>query len=104
MAKYAGLVGYVTQKETVPGVWASVTIEKKMRGDVIGLSNSFKQEDNVNDDVTLNKRISVVANPYAYANFTSLKYITYLGVKWRVTGIEVQRPRLILSVGGIWNG
>lgn len=105
MTKYSGLVGYVTQEETSPGIWSSVVIEKKMRGDVLRLSNSFNQEPNqVNDNVVIQQRISVVADPYSYANFTSLKYVIYLGVKWKVTGIESQRPRLILTLGDVWNG
>lgn len=104
MTKYAGLVGYVTQMETRPGIWEPVETEKQMRGDVIRLANSYESADKVNDDIILNNRISLVGDPFAYSNFTNLKFITYLGAKWKVTGIEVQRPRLICTLGGIWNG
>lgn len=109
MAKFAGLVGYVTQEETKKGIWSPVTTERKMRGDVIRIANSFVSDgrtssDKVNDDITLQNRISLVADPYAYSNFTSIKYVKYLNVKWKVENIEVQRPRIILSLGGVWNG
>lgn len=105
MAKYAGLVGYSTQKETTPGVWTNDIVERKVRGDVIRLSSSFHDSsEKVNDDLALEHRISIVADPFAYENFTNLKYITYLGHKWKVVSIEVQRPRLIISLGGVWNG
>lgn len=104
MAKYAGLVGYVTQEETSPGIWSSVNNEKSMRGDVIRQSSSFEQGEKVNDDINLQNRISLVGNPYAYSNFTSIKYIWYLGNKWKVVSVEVARPRLILTLGGLWNG
>lgn len=104
MAKYAGLVGYVTQEETSPGIWSHVSTEKEMRGDVIRLASSFEQGEKVNDDINLQNRISLVGNPYAFSNFTSIKYVWYLGNKWKVTGVEVLRPRLILTLGGLWNG
>ena len=108
MAKFAGLVGYALEKETSPGVWTNEVVERKMRGDVIRLSSSFRADgrrniDKVHDDVSLDHRISLVADPFAYENFTCIKYINYLGQKWKVESIEVQRPRLILSVGGLWN-
>lgn len=103
MAKYSGFVGYAKSVETSKGVWTEVITDRKVRGDVIRLGNSVDSADKVNDDITLQNRISLVADPYSYDNFTEIRYITYLGSKWKVTGIEVQRPRLILSIGGIWN-
>ena len=104
MAKFAGLVGYVTQKESESGVWLPETVERKMRGDVIRAASSFNANEKVNEDVILQQRISLVGDQYAYANFTGLKYVTYLGVKWKVLSIEVNRPRLVVTLGGVWNG
>ena len=103
MAKYAGLVGYATQEETRPGVWSNVIVERMMRGDVIRLAASHTSSEKVNDDVTLQNRISLVGDPFAYDNFLNIKYLTYMGIKWKVQGIEVSRPRLIVSLGGVWN-
>lgn len=102
MARYAGSVGFATQTETSPGVWVDGIEERMMRGDVIKASNSFTQGESVNDDVTLGHRISLLGDPYAYENFTGMRYITYLGVKWKITSIEIQRPRLIVNVGGVY--
>ena len=104
MAKCAGVVGYVTQKEHESGVWLPETVERKMHGDVIRAASSFNANEKVNEDVILQQRISLVGDQYAYANFTGLKYVTYLGVKWKVLSIEVNRPRLVVTLGGIWNG
>ena len=104
MAKFAGLVGYVTQKESTSGVWLPETVERKMRGDVIRAASSFNANEKVNEDIILQQRISLVGDPYSFANFTTLKYVTYLGVKWKVLSIEVNRPRLIVTIGGVWNG
>ena len=104
MTKYAGKVGYAIQSEKAPGVWVDEIVERKMRGDVIGSSSSFRPGESVNDDIVLGHRISLVGDPYAYENFTGLRYVTYLGVKWKVTGIEIQRPRMIVTVGDIYVG
>ena len=104
MTKFAGLVGYVTQKEHESGVWLPETVERKMHGDVIRAASSFNANEKVNEDVILQQRISLVGDQYAYANFTGLKYVTYLGVKWKVLSIEVNRPRLVVTLGGVWNG
>lgn len=108
MAKFTGLVGYVTQTETSPGIWQSIPVERKMRGDVFRLASSVTgdgrvRDGKINEDIDIQQRISLVADPFAYENFSSLKYITYMGVKWKITGVEVQRPRLILTLGGVWN-
>lgn len=109
MAKFTGLVGYVTQTETSPGIWQSIPVERKMRGDVLRLASSVTsdgrvRDGSINDDIDIQQRISLVADPFSYENFSSLKYIVYMGVKWKISGVEVQRPRLILTLGGVWNG
>ena len=104
MSKFAGLVGYVTQRETAPGVWTSEPIEKRMRGDIINAGHQFGTAEKVNDDVTLRLLISLVGDAYSYTNFASLRYIVYLGVKWKVESVQIARPRLILTLGGMWNG
>lgn len=103
MPKYAGLVGYVTTKETSLGVWEQVASEHKMRGDVIRVQNSSTEGSKINDDISMNNRISLVGNQFAYQNFMNIKYIMYMGIKWKVSSVEVQRPRLILTLGGVWN-
>ena len=104
MAKFAGLVGYVTQKESTAGVWLPETVERKMRGDVIRAASSFNANEKVNEDIVMQQRISLVGDPYAFANFTALKYITHMGAKWKVMSIEGTRPRVIETRGGVWNG
>lgn len=103
MAKFSGNVGFTSQEETRPGVWEEVKTERTMRGDVLSLAMSVQSGDKVIDDINLNNRISLVADKYSYENFHNLKYIVYLGGKWKVTNVDVQRPRLILTLGGVWN-
>lgn len=104
MAKFAGLVTYVVTKETVPGVWAEVAESVTMRGDIIRKGAVVQNGDKVNDDVVLNHRVSLVADDYALGNYQDIKRIQIDGREWNINNIEVQRPRIIVTVGGLWNG
>jgi len=109
MAKYSGLVGYITQEESSPGVWSSVENPKLMKGDIIRQSSSFQSDgrtssSKVNDDITLNHRVSLLGDAYAFSNYYTIKWIALDGLKWQVSSVEIQRPRIIVTLGGLWNG
>lgn len=108
MAKYYGSVGYVKTVEKddpeFPGVFETVETVKKYSGDVLSYSRRWKTSENLNDDITISNRISIIADPYAFQNLSFIRYVVWMGVKWKVTDVEVQYPRLILSVGGVYNG
>lgn len=105
MARFYGKVGYGLTVETAPDVWSDVITERDYYGDVLNDTVSFEESDKVNDDLRLSSRISIVADPYALGNFSDIKYVLDAGgVYWSVTSVEVQRPRLILSTGGVYNG
>lgn len=104
MTKFAGLVGYVTQEETVPGVWSPVEKPVMMKGDVISQASSVQNDGKVNSDITLNHRVSLIGDAYAFENYYNLKWIDLNGRKWEISSVELRRPRLIVSVGGLYNG
>jgi len=104
MAKFSGLVGYVTQSETSPGVWSSVENSIMMKGDIIRQSSNSQNGDKVNSDVFLNHRVSLVGDAYSFGNYYNIRWIEVDGLKWEVSSVEIQRPRIILSLGGVWNG
>lgn len=104
MGKFCGKVGYVETVETSPGVHTEQVTERMYFGDVNRLSGRFQTTDQVNDDITIANEISIVADPFAYANFNSLRYVEYMGTLWKITNVEVKYPRLILTVGGVYNG
>ena len=103
MAKFYGSVGYAETTETAPGVWTEVLTERQYSGDVLKLSRRWQAGDNLNDDLAINNLISIVADPFAYQNFYKMRYIEWMGAFWKITNIEVQRPRLILTIGGVYN-
>lgn len=103
MAKFAGKIGFSTTLETSPGIWSSDVIEKTYIGDVLKASLKYKSDSQINDDVILSKRISILADVYVNNNLHSIKYVTYMGTKWTVTEFDIQYPRLILTLGGVYN-
>lgn len=103
MAKYYGLIGYGTTRETRPGVWEKDITERNYYGDVLQFTRRLEPGGNLNDDLNINNKISIVADPFAYENFHAILYISWMGIKWKVTNVEVQYPRLILTIGGVYN-
>lgn len=104
--KYSGKIGFWHDDvEIRPGVYKNGITEKTYTGDI---TRSFQQWDRaseqLNDDLRLNNRISILADLYLMQNLSSIKYITYMGTKWRVNTIEIQYPRVMLDIGGVWNG
>lgn len=104
MARFYGPVGYATSVETAPGVWQDLVVERNLSGDEVRNTVTQRNGEKVNDDLSIGNSISVVADAYAYKNFHTIKYVEWNGVRWRVDTVEVQRPRLILSLGGVYNG
>lgn len=104
MAKFYGEIGYGIPMELRPGVWDEMIEERSYFGDVI--ENSFRntQGDGVVDDINVNNKISIVADTFAYQHFHTIRYVIWLGVKWKVSNVVVQSPRLTLSIGGVYNG
>lgn len=104
MARYYGAIGYATTIESSPGVFKEEIVERMYRGDVIRNARRLEKGEGINDNVNINNSISIVADPYANENFFAIRYASWMGAKWKVTNIEVERPRLILTIGGLWNG
>lgn len=103
MAKFSGKIGYFVSVEKEPGLWVEDFVERQYYGDLMRLSNSNQSSSNVNDNISLNNSISIVADPYANENFQHMRYVVFMGAKWKITNAEVQYPRIILTVGGVYN-
>lgn len=102
--RYYGAVGYDITEETAPDVWTSHIVEVMYRGDVRRMVRRLVADDEVNDDVNISNEISIVADAFALQNFQNIRYIVWNGVKWKVRSITVDRPRLTLEIGGLYNG
>lgn len=103
MAKFFGPIGYATLVETKPGAWDEEIIEKEYFGEVIRNNRRLQSSDKINDNINISNQISIIADPYAIQNFHNMRYVEFMGTKWKVSDIEVQFPRLLLTLGGIYN-
>lgn len=104
MAKFYGKIGYAISKEVTPGVWKDVIDEHCYYGDLIRNTRKIQSASQLNDDINIANEISILADPFACENSRFMRYVEFMGSKWKVTGVEVAYPRLILSIGGVYNG
>ena len=104
MAKFYGEIGYAITTETKSGVWEEQIVERTYSGELLRNTRRLQTGDQVNDDVTISNEISIIADPFANENFHSMRYVQFMGTKWKVATIVVQYPRLILTIGGVYNG
>ena len=104
MAKFFGTIGYAEMTDSGDGVWKEEIVERSYSGDIIKNSRRLQPGENLNDNLVLNNEISILSDPYANENFHKIRYANWMGSLWKVTNVVVQRPRLILSLGGVYNG
>lgn len=105
MAKFYGQIGFVVPVEDPPesGVIVNKQIERNYYGDIVKNYRRWESQQQVNDDVNVSNEISIVADPYVNLNTPFIRYAIWNDVKWKVTSVEVQYPRLVLSIGGVYN-
>ena len=104
MSKFYGPVGYITQQEISPGIWDDVVVERSYRGDILQNIRKWEPTEHKNDDVVISNRISIIADIFAYENLSTIRYVSWMGIRWKVNNVEIQRPRLILTLGEVYNG
>lgn len=104
MSKFCGKVGYGITKQVKPGVWEEIIEEKDVVGDL--LKNTYRQNvsSSVNPKIVLNNTVSVILDPYMLQNYNLIRYISFRGIAWNVDSVEVQYPRLVLTLGGEYHG
>ena len=104
MAKWYGNIGYVETVETNPGVFVEQVTEHDHYGDMLPETRRLQSANQVNDDINIVNKLSIVADPYATEHYYSMRYAWYMGARWKITHVEVLYPRLILTLGGLRNG
>lgn len=104
MPKFCGMIGYAISEETAPGVWEDHVVERPYYGDLVRNSRRFENKSQLNDNVRISNNFSIVADEFAYANFHTIRYVTYNGTKWKVESVDAsQPPRLVLEAGEVYN-
>lgn len=104
MAKFYGKVGYGETIESAPGVWVDRITEYTYYGDVIRNTRRLVDGESLNNDLTVGNSISIVADAYAREHFFAMRYIQWAGTLWTISDVEVKSPRLVLRLGGVYNG
>lgn len=104
MARFHGEVGYGESIETSPGVWEDRISEFPYTGDVVRNTRKLEEGEGLNNDLSVGNSISILADQQAIDHFFKIKYVRWAGVLWTVTSVEVRTPRLILTLGSVYNG
>ena len=103
MTRYHGYVGYAIDVEAYPGVWEEQISEHEYFGDVLKNRINMQQGSVINAKITISNSISIIADPFAFEHVYAMRYVTYLGKKWSIVNVSIERPRLILTLGGLYN-
>ena len=104
MAKFYGKIGYAETIETEPGIWEEKITERPYYGDLVRNTRKLQNSGSVNDDINIANEFSIVADPYANQNLYSMRYVTFMGTKWKITSVDAsQYPRLVLTMGEVYN-
>ena len=104
MSKWFGKIGYTVTAETEPGLWEETPVEREYFGDMTSDRRKRQSSGEINTNLSLANVISIIADPFAYKNCSNMAYIEVMGTKWTISDIEVQYPRLILTIGGVYHG
>lgn len=104
MTRFHGKVGFVKAVETAPGVWTPTEVAKPYFGDVNREGYRWDSGKSLNDQPVVTNYISIVADKFAYENLGSMRWVEWLGQRWKINSAEVARPRITITIGGLWNG
>lgn len=104
MSRFHGIIGYIYTEEVRPGVWEEVTVERKYYGNMTKKATSWSYGDSRIPNYELSTVLSVVADPFGFNHYNHIRYIAYMGQLWTVKNVDVQYPRIELTIGGIYNG
>ena len=106
--RWYGKVGYAEQVEVdpvnAPSVYENVITEKFYTGDIMRNNRRWNNNGSINGEVTISSQISILSDPYIIDNFHKIRYAEFMGALWCVTDVEPQYPRLVLTLGGVYNG
>lgn len=104
MAKFYGAIGFAVTAETEPGIWEEKIVERSYYGDLVrNIRRLQTQSNSVNDNIDITNEISIVADPYVEQNMYAMRYIVFRGNKWKISQVDVNYPRLTLTIGGLYN-
>lgn len=105
MTRFCGKIGFSVTVETEPGVWADdQTVPRQYYGDITRIGRRWEKGEGLNDDLIVNNYISVIADEFMTQNLESMKWVEISGSKWKIASVELEYPRVKITLGGVWNG
>lgn len=104
MARFSGKIGYVEHRESSPGIWTEVIVERQYYGDLMRHSRRWSSSDSINDNITFSQEISIVADPYLFSNTNNMRYVIFRGIKWKINSFEMNYPRVRITTGEEYHG
>lgn len=102
MAKFHGKIGFAVQTETSPGIWTGQITEREYGGDLLRFNRKAQSSGGVNDNLMITNEVSIIADAYLNENLYAIRYVTFMGAKWKVDSVSVEYPRLNLTLGGLY--
>lgn len=104
MARFYGAVGFIVDTEPAVDVTVEKPVERFYKGDILKNYRKLESGIGLNDDVVINNQISIVADPYATSHIFAMRYVKWMNTAWKISNVDVDYPRLILTLGGVYNG
>ena len=104
MTRCSGIIGYALAVETQPGVWEESITDKPYFGEVVRDNRKVVDQTQINNSINISNNISVVSNKFMLENMAFMRYITFMKSKWNITSVDIKPPRIIITMGGLYNG
>lgn len=105
MARFYGSIGFSMTYETRPGIFEETYVERTYKGEIIRNNRQWSPSEHLNDNITINNEISVIADSFMNHNFGVMRYVRWKGQTFEITSatIDTERHRIVLSIGGVFN-
>lgn len=103
---YYGRIGYVStsQDPDHPTTWNESVSWRYYPGELSALSHRWMNSaEDSNSNINITNKLSIIADPYMCQNASAIRYVELMGSAWYVDSIQIEYPRIILSVGGVAN-
>lgn len=100
--KFSGMIGFIKTKEVSTDAYEPIIKERHYMGDVLKNSRKWSDKQEVNDDINIQNRISILADHFMQDNLGYMRYVIWNKTKWKITDVDIQFPRITLTLGGLW--
>lgn len=104
MNQFRGKIGFSIPVNKGHGIYDNSVVERTYRGDILSQSRKLDAGTNINDNIDMNIRLSILSDDFLNVHLSQITYVHYMGGVWKVKSIEPSRPRIVLALGGVYNG